>query len=1012
MNKSVLFFVVIGLIAGGAEAGVFTNVDFEADLSLVPNPGDISYDAPTGWEYDRYYGYSVDPWLMNVSDIGGGGGGNVGVVFGTWNGEGAWHPVMAAYDLNGVEPGEYTLEVTAAATGGAGGGLYEIQLGWFEDPSNPWASYAEFARGWVDVSTARGVGTWTTTTWEFEVLPTDRGVGKNWYLWLRGKSYDDYVLIGGVKLSGGTPPDQASRPNPVDGATEVRRDAVLRWTPAEYVPTTNGHRVYLSESFDEVDNGLASADRGLTDDPAFDTGDLPFELNFGTTYYWRIDEYNPDAGWKRSDVWKFTTKPFDPFEAGPFVNFYDRGEVTVCWKTKIATTSVIEYGVKPDMGQTVADAVARTEHELTITNIRPQTQYSYRIVADGARSKVYEFYSAFDYGPGPFPPGDCPYPVDSLTPLYEQAAEHIINATGITKGVCIDYGCGRGRLAYEIAKRSDLKIIGFEQDPDKVAQARNYLDQADIYGVRVTVFDASLSSLDCREYSANLIVSDAMISQGVCPGSQAEMFRVLAPAGGVAFLGQPLGCPNPLDRADLENWLGAGDYVVTENRHGLWAKIERDAIPGAGEWTHYYADPTNSANSGETGIQNSMKMLWYGQPGPRYITDRHNRPMSPLCKNGIMITPGLHRLMAFDAYNGSRYWDLAIPEATRVAILRDCGWVALADDYAYVAHKDDCLALDVNTGRPALYLTTPTVGSEKLHWGYLAVDGDKVFGTGQVEHASLIGNSLAHVYESYYDHRPIATGRYLFAMDRHNGDLLWTYRRTQGSAVINPCIVIGGDYLYFIESRNPQAVNDPDGRVTGSVLTSGDNEYLVKLNKNTGAEVKSRLVDLPFQHVIYLLYAADHDLVIAAGTYNDPGCTYGHHAFAAADLAEAWSSDFYRGGTNTDHGEQDQHPCIVGNTMYGRYYKVDLRNGNTTSFALARGNCGTQSASATHLFGRNGNPYSYHLPGGSPIRMTTETRPGCWINMIPAGGLLLIPEASSGCACDYPLQATTVFVPK
>ena len=54
----------------------------------------------------------------------------------------------------------------------------------------------------------------------------------------------------------------------------------------------------------------------------------------------------------------------------------------------------------------------------------------------------------------------------------------------------------------------------------------------------------------------------------------------------------------------------------------------------------------------------------------------------------------------------------------------------------------------------------------------------------------------------------------------------------------------------------------------------------------------------------------------------------------------------------------------------------------------------------------------YELPVGTPIQMTNETRPGCWINMIPAGGLLLIPESSAGCTCDYPIQTSMTFMPE
>jgi hypothetical protein len=40
------------------------------------------------------------------------------------------------------------------------------------------------------------------------------------------------------------------------------------------------------------------------------------------------------------------------------------------------------------------------------------------------------------------------------------------------------------------------------------------------------------------------------------------------------------------------------------------------------------------------------------------------------------------------------------------------------------------------------------------------------------------------------------------------------------------------------------------------------------------------------------------------------------------------------------------------------------------------------------------------------------TRAGCWINMIPCNGLALIPEASAGCTCSFPVRTTMCMVPK
>ena len=39
-------------------------------------------------------------------------------------------------------------------------------------------------------------------------------------------------------------------------------------------------------------------------------------------------------------------------------------------------------------------------------------------------------------------------------------------------------------------------------------------------------------------------------------------------------------------------------------------------------------------------------------------------------------------------------------------------------------------------------------------------------------------------------------------------------------------------------------------------------------------------------------------------------------------------------------------------------------------------------------------------------------RLGCWINTIPANGLVMVPEASAGCVCLFSIAATVVFEPR
>ncbi|HUV67925.1 MAG TPA: LamG-like jellyroll fold domain-containing protein, partial [Sedimentisphaerales bacterium] len=107
-----------------------------------------------------------------------------------------------------------------------------------------------------------------------------------------------------VMLGVGMTPALASEPYPADGATDVPSDVVLIWKPGEYAPTVNGHKVYLSKSLDDVSDGIG----GVTLDNS--SYAPPQRLDFGMTYYWRVDEANSVSGWNQGRVWQFAVEPF------------------------------------------------------------------------------------------------------------------------------------------------------------------------------------------------------------------------------------------------------------------------------------------------------------------------------------------------------------------------------------------------------------------------------------------------------------------------------------------------------------------------------------------------------------------------------------------------------------------------------------------------------------------------------------------------------------------------------
>ena len=122
---------------------------------------------------------------------------------------------------------------------------------------------------------------------------------------------------------------------------------------------------------------------------------------------------------------------------------------------------------------------------------------------------------------------------------YADAAEHILKSIKITKGYCLVLDSGEGRLAYELAQRSDLNIIGVEQDAALATKARKNLDDAGLLGRRISVFTGALEHLNFASYVANLVVSDQLVSSGKFSTSMKEIYRVLKPGGGTVFLGEP-----------------------------------------------------------------------------------------------------------------------------------------------------------------------------------------------------------------------------------------------------------------------------------------------------------------------------------------------------------------------------------------------------------------------------------------------------------------------------------------
>ena len=120
-----------------------------------------------------------------------------------------------------------------------------------------------------------------------------------------GTLHIDNVQIGEVVTGA------AMDPSPASGATDVPRDVALGWTAASEDVT---HDVYFGMVLEDVTNATRADALAVlvSQGQNADTYDPDGLLEFGQTYYWRIDEVEaaPDNTITPGEVWSFTVEPF------------------------------------------------------------------------------------------------------------------------------------------------------------------------------------------------------------------------------------------------------------------------------------------------------------------------------------------------------------------------------------------------------------------------------------------------------------------------------------------------------------------------------------------------------------------------------------------------------------------------------------------------------------------------------------------------------------------------------
>jgi hypothetical protein len=350
-------------------------------------------------------------------------------------------------------------------------------------------------------------------------------------------------------------------------------------------------------------------------------------------------------------------------------------------------------------------------------------------------------------------------------------------------------------------------------------------------------------------------------------------------------------------------------------------------------------------------------------------------------------------------------------------MVRECSNLACSEAGLFVSTGKECLLLDPQTGETQqTYLPPFPDDGKRRTWAYMAVVGDTLYGSTSPK--SQESDSV-------------------FAIDIYTGQLKWT---RVGRAIRNNTLCVSEGRVLFADNAadtterrlalqqrladlvQRKAISEAEAE---KELASADVRLAVALDAATGEVLWRRPLDLTDCGESVLSAIAARGVLVFCGAHANghfwPQFLKGEYAARRATALDAatgeplWTKAIgYR-----------IRPLVIGDTLYAEPWAFDLRTGaqkmranpvtgSQAVFQFERPghHCGNITGCPNLLAFRSGSMAYYDLLGDFGVTHFAGQRPGCWVNMIPCNGLLVAPEASSGCVCAYSIHCTTVFKPR
>ncbi len=575
-------------------------------------------------------------------------------------------------------------------------------------------------------------------------------------------------------------------------------------------------------------------------------------------------------------------------------------------------------------------------------------------------------------------------------PVSRDLVNRLLMEGGVQRGICSVLGVDED-LPLQMAEREGLLIHVLDSDGNRVHELRKSAARSGFGISRLVAERSNFESLPYADNLVDLVISSRADTAFLKRVSPEEIMRILRPKG-IALIGLRDSAKNDLKVFEsLRSWAGdSGDLIqnTLAGVSGNWIKLQKPAMVGADDWSHWEKSPDNNPVSKDQIIKAPYMTQFMANPlyigMPSITTAAGGRTFLAIghIAHHAREWDGLLRIIARNGYNGTVLWERDLPEGY---LVHRSAFIATPDVY-HMIEGDHCLKLDAETGKELGSIRIPELDGDwkwmAMHQGVLYVlAGSKEPGSQTMKGDRAFGGwSWADLSKGYYGKQvPYGFGDTLAAFDLKHQVTLWVHH--EESLIDSRGMAIQGDQIYIYSPDN--FLRSLDHR-SGDILWTNEEASVLGLIEQPGR----RLTSTPGFKTACLTVATPDALIIQGQTRMNV------IAVSTQDGNLLWSKKKI---TNNPNAIYVDGRVVLGVGERGSHVAVDPLSGeimeNLKFFKRA---CTRLTASSDSFFCRGEGTLRYDR-ALKKVFIDGAARPACNDGALPANGMLYIGPWQCDC---------------